>query len=571
MNIAPNLDYALTRTIIRLVVPAFLIAIVGLLVIVPLLMIVFSSLTTELPFSGNKQIVWTLANYAALWRPEIAEALGNTLVVSIGGTMMSMAVGCTIAWLAARTDIPCKPLVYLVGVMPLFVSLVVASITWSFLASGRSGYLNIIFNSLGLPLHVEVQSLAGITFVHGLYYVPYPFIFLYSALSLVHPDLEEAAAVHGASLRRTLKRVTFPLVKPALIGAMLLTFVAAIEEFPVPSILGGPVGIDTLSVSIYKLVTRIPGDPNQAGAVSILLTAIVCVLVYTQRRILHGKDFRTVTGKGMQRRLVPLGRMKGVALGFVGFYALVALGLPIMALLIGATRVNLYVPNAASLFDPSTLSPRFIVAAINDPTVQQGLMNSLIAGFSAALFGGTLFFLVSYVVNRTKLPGRQLLEYMSMLPLALPALVMGLGILWTWVALPVPIYGTLIILIVAFITRFMPQGFRAISSSISQIHDELEEAAMVAGASRPLAVYRITLPLLRGAILSSGFLMIVLGMRELTASLFLYTTKTRVLSIVIFEAYDNGDWTAVASISLVYTAVLAILTLIARRWMRSEI
>ena len=564
-------DAAIVRTLIRLSVSGALIAVVGLLVIVPFLTIVATSFLSGLPFSGDKNLTWTLANYATLWRPALGEAIVNTLIVSVGGTAMAMAIGCGLAWLAARTDVPFKPLVHLAGVMPLFMSLVVASVTWSFLGSGRSGYLNIIFTSLGLPFSVETQSLAGIVFVHGLYYVPYPFIFLYSALTLVHPDLEEAAAVHGGNLPRTLSRITFPLVKPAFIGSLLLIFVAMIEEFPVPQVLGAPVGIETLSIHIYKLITRIPSEPNQAGAVSILLTAIVCVLVYTQRRVLRGRDYRTVTGKGMQRRVIPLGRLKGLAAAFVMLYAFIALGLPILCLIAGALRSNLYIANVAAFFDPDQLSLRHLIAAVSSPVVQRAFVNSLTAGIATAFFGGALYFAVAYVVHRTDLPGRQVLEYMAMVPLALPALVMGLGILWTWLAMPIPVYGTMAVLVIAFVGRFMPQGYRAISSSISQIHDDLEEAAMVAGASRTTAVRRITLPLMRGAIVSSAFLMVVLGMRELTASLFLYTTNTRVLSIVIYEAYDSGFWTSVASISLIYTALLGLMTAIGRRWMRADL
>jgi iron(III) transport system permease protein len=559
------------RTVLRNSPTFILMAVLGVMVIVPFLMLVFTSLVDVLPFSGEAEFNFTLSNYVALWAPALGHAIANTLVVSIGGTAIAMTIGCVLAWLAARTDIPFKPLVHLCGLMPLFISLVVASITWSLLAAGRTGYLNIIFDSMGLPFHINVQSLFGITFVHGLYYVPYPYIFVYSALTLVHPDLEEAAAVHGGSLSQSLRRVTFPLVKPAIVGAMLLVLVSTAEEFPVPSILGGPVGIETLSIRIYELATRVPGDPNQASAVSILLTAIVCMLVYTQRKILRGRDYRTLTGKGIQVRPIRLRWLKWIAVAFVGLYGFVALGLPILALIQGSIRGSLYIPNVAAFFDPKQLSLEHLIEAINSEEVHTGLINSFSAGILTAIFGGTLYFALAYVVNRTELKGRQILEYMSMVPLALPALVMGLGILWTWVSVPLPIYGTLAILVIAFATRFMPQGYRAVSSSISQIHDDLEEAAMIAGASRVQAVRRITLPLLRGAIVSTMFLMVVLSMRELTASLFLYTSNTRVLSIVIFEAYENGFWTSVASISLIYTTILVILTLVGRRWMRADL
>jgi iron(III) transport system permease protein len=558
------------RRTIRLLVPSTLFVLLAILVIVPFLTLLYASLITAAPFSGN-DYSWTIRNYLEIWTPELGRAIGNTAIVAFGGTAIAMAIGCTMAWLVARTDIPGKPIVHLAGMMPLFVSLVVASVTWSLLGSGRSGYINIIFNAMGLPWRIQLQSLGGIIFVHGLYYVPFPFLFLYSALTLVHPDLEEAAAIHGGTLPRILNRITFPLVKPALVGSALLLIVLMAEDFPVPQILGGPVGIETLSIRIYNLMTQVPASPNRASAVAILLTLVVCALVYTQRRILGGRDYRTVTGKGIQSRILPLGRLRWVAFAFVMLYAFIAMGLPMLALLEGALRSNLYIPNVASFFDPAQLSLKHLSQAIMSSSVQLGLKNSLIAGVSTAVFGGIFYFVLVYVVHRTDLPGRRLLEYVAMMPLGLPALVMGLGILWTWAAVPLPIYGTMAILVIAFTGRFMPQGYRAISSSITQIHDDLENAAMVAGASRARAVRRITLPLMRGGIAASSFLMIVLGIRELTASLFLYTTNTRVLSIVLFEQYENGIWSSVASISLIYTALLVALTLVGRRWMRAEL
>src|SRR5262245_34919680 len=271
-----------------------LLAVLVVLVVLPLLLIVYASLLSGLPFSGNRSQSFTLANYAALISPDIGQAVLNTLVVAIGGAMMALAIGAGLAWLAARTDIPATALVHLAGVMPLLVSLLVAAVTWSLLGAGRSGYLNILFEGIGLPLRIEMQSLGGIVLLHGLYYAPYPFIFLYSALTLVHPDMEEAASVHGGDTLRNLGRVTFPLVKPALVGSFLLIVVLMAEEFPVPAILGAPVGIETLSIAIYRLMGRVPAEPNQAAALAVALTAIVAALVFTQRRVLAGRDYRTL-------------------------------------------------------------------------------------------------------------------------------------------------------------------------------------------------------------------------------------------------------------------------------------
>lgn len=554
----------------RHMVPVLLFAALGILIVLPFLTLLYASFITAAPFSGNVY-TWTLQNYASIWTGQMIEAVINTMIVAVGGTVMAMAIGGLLAWLAARSDIPCKPLVHLAGLMPLFLSLIVAALAWSLLGSGRSGYLNIIFAALGLPLRIEMQSLAGIMFVHGLYYVPFPFLYIYSALTLIHPDLEEAAGIHGANLPRTLRRITFPLVKPAVLGSALLLLVLMAEEFPVPQILGGSKGIETLSIHIFNLMREVPPSSSQASAVCIVLTAIVGILVYMQRRLLAGRDYRTVTGKGMQSRTLPLGKWRWPAFGFVLLYVFVAMGLPLLALLQGAFRSTLFIRDFASLFDPAQFSTHHMRQILSDPMVYRSLLNSLMAAGATAILGGLLYFILSYVVHRTELSGRKWLEFLAMVPLALPALVMGLGILWVWANIPLPVYGTLAILVIAYMGRFTPQGFRAISSSIVQIHDDLEQAAMVAGATKARAVRRIVWPLMRSGVAAAVIILFVLGMRELTASLFLYTTDTRVLSIVIYEQYENGGWSAVASLSLVYTIILIALTFAGRRWMRADI
>jgi iron(III) transport system permease protein len=343
-----------------------------------------------------------------------------------------------------------------------------------------------------------------------------------------------------------------------------------VEDFPVPQLLGAPVGIETLSVAIYNLMTHVPSQQNAASALSVLLMLITASFVFLQRRALGGADYRTVTGKGMQPRVVRLGPARWVALAFVVVYVLLAIAAPAFALLEGAFRTNMYIPSFGALFAPLGLSVAPFVDALTSPDVQSGAVNSVFAGLGAALGGGALCFILAYVVHRTTLPGRPALEYVAMLPVAIPALVLGIGILWTWIAAPLPIYGTLAILSIGYVSRFLPQGYQAISSSIAQIHEDLESAASVAGARRPQVIRRITLPLVRGSVFSSVFLLLVLSIRELTASLFLYTTGTRTLAIVIYEKYVTGSWSSVAAISLIFTLALAILTTAGRRWLQAR-
>lgn len=558
-------------SLLKGVTAAILFAIVGILVVIPLSMVAYTAIIDIVPFSGAGQAHWTLANFAAVLSPEVGRAALNTLAVAFGGTLVAMIFGGGMAWLGARTNIPGKGIVHLSGLMPLFMSLLVAAVTWSLLGAGFSGYLNIIFRSIGLPFHIEVRSLLGIAAIEGLYNAPYAYLFVYSALILIHPDLEEAAEVHGGSLAQTLHMISFPLVRPAFLGSVVLVFVSIAEDFPLPQILGGPVGIETLSMRIYNMMTRVPAFPNQASALSLLLTVAVWMLVFAQRYLLAGTDYRTVTGKGLQQRIIDLGAWRWPAAAFVWFYAFVAVGLPMWALLQGSLRSSLFIPNASAFFDFSKFSLQPLIAAAQSSAVQTGLVNSLIAAASTAVIGGMLYFALAFVVNRTTVPGRKWLEYIAMAPLALPAIVLALGVLWTWVGLTLPVYGTMAILTIAFLARFMPQGYRAIAASVVQIHDDLENASLVAGASYWQTLRWITLPLVRGGVFASAFLVFVLSIREVAASLFLYTTQTRVLSIVILESYDSGLWSRVASISLLYTLLLIAITIAGRRWMRPVI
>jgi iron(III) transport system permease protein len=561
----------MTRSPVRFALPIALFAVLGALVIVPLVMIAYASLATSAPFSGDAHTAWTFGNYAQLFSPEIGFAALNTLVVAVGGTCIALVIGCSLAWLVARSDIPGKAFVQLAAIMPLFLSVLVASAAWSTLASGRTGYINLALAGLGIPWLVNVESRTGIALVFGLYYAPYVFLLVQGALALVHPDMEEAAAVSGASLWRILRRVTFPLIKPAVLGATLLVFALMVEDFPVPQLLGAPVGIETLSVAIYNLMTHVPAQPNAASALSVLLMIITASFVFLQRRALGSTDYRTVTGKGMQARVVRLGSLRWLAFVFVVVYVLLAIAAPMFALIEGAFRSNIYIPSFGALFASSGLSVQPFLDALSSPDVASGALNSVLAGLGAAIGGGALSFIIAYVVNRTRLPGRTALEYVAMLPVAIPALVLGIGILWTWVAAPVPVYGTLAILSIGYVSRFLPQGYRAISSSIAQIHDDLESAAQVAGARRPVVIRRITLPLVRGSVVSSVFILLVLSIRELTASLFLYTTGTRTLAIVIYEKYITGSWSSVAAISLLFTVALAVLTVAGRRWLQARV
>jgi iron(III) transport system permease protein len=558
------------RTLRRSIPNFILIAVLVVLVTLPLLLLLYASLSDTLPRPGAVLGQFTFQHYRGLMSQGNLDATQNSLITASGGTLLALFFGGSTAWFAARTDVPARWMVQLSGIVPLFVSSLVGALAWSLLLSPRAGYLNILVEPLNLPFTLNIYSLWGIIFVFGIYYAPYAFLLIYSALSLMNPELEEAARVHGATDLTTARIVTFPLVKPAVLAAALLTFALTIENFPVPTLLGTPGGIVTLPSFIYRLMNMAPPQANQAAAIGMLLLVALAGVIFVQRRILSKRSYTTVTGKGFRPRRIGLGAWRWPAFAFCAFYVVLAVILPFLALGMMATRSQPFISGPGDLFDLSVLDLDTFRDTLDYEPFKIGIKNSIITGVLAAIFGGMLHLFMAFIVHRTKMVGRTLIEYFAVTPIVVPAIVLGLGMLWTWFLLPFPIYGTLAILVIAFSVRFMPQGFSSISTSLQQVHPDLEESALVSGASRVRAATEVTMPLIRSSIISAMLLLLILSMRELSAAIFLFTSDTRVLSVVIFDFWDSGLFGRAAAASLLYSALLGVVAIFARRYLGAK-
>ncbi|WP_199434781.1 ABC transporter permease [Qaidamihabitans albus] len=545
-----------------------LLAIMIVLVVLPIGMLLLASLTDSTPRPGDPVGNFTLDNFQALFSDRGIEAMVNSVLMALGAGVVAMSIGAALAWLAARSDVPARPLVQLAGIIPLFISGFVGAMAWSLVASPQSGYVNMLLRELGIDVTLNIYSLPGIIFVAGLYYSPYAFIFVYGALTLMNPELEEAASVHGATQPRVAMRVTLPMVRPALLAAGILTFALIIEDFPIPVILGAGNGIPTLPAYVYELMTVAPSDVNGASAVGMAMIVILIALIAGQRMLLRGRSYTTVSGKGFRPGQVRLRRWRWVAFAGVLAYLSLAILVPMLALLHTAVSGAVYYAGFGDLFQTDRWSTEPLVDALTTQAFTEGLINSLTAGALAALFGVALYFALAWFVNRSNIKGRRVLEHLATAPVAIPALVMGIALMWTWIVIPLPVYGTLAVLVIAYVIRFTPQGFGGISGAFQQIHSDLEAAARVSGASALRATTYVTLPLLRTSILSAALLVVVLSIRELASSIFLFTSDTRVLSVVVFGQWENGNWSRVASMSLGYSAVLLLITVVGRRWLR---
>lgn len=533
--------------------------VLAFLIVLPVAFIVIAALATQVPRPGSAGIgSFTFDNFRVLATSNGLRSLLNSVVIGAGAAIVSLVVGASLAFIAARTDAPWRRFIYLAGMAPMFLPSIVGSLAWSLLASPSAGYINIALRDLGLPVTLDVYSRGGLVFVLGIYYAPYTFMLTYSSFSMMNADLEEAAAVHGASLRRMLRTVTFPLAVPALVGAAILSFALAMENFPVNAILGNPGGIETLPTYIYRLMASSPVQANVAAGIAIALTAALLVATYLQQRVVNRKRFTTLTGKGNRPRRVPLRWGRWVATAFAVLYFAISVMLPILALVATSTSGSMYVNHIADLFSRGVTLQR-LAEAVGQADFRTSTVNSIVVAVAAAVIGTTIAFATSYVRYRTTSRLGQFLEQVSMSPLAIPQVVLGMGILWAWLSLPFPVYGTIAILAIATIAVTMPQAYRSVSSSMLQLDPDLENSAVILGAGRFRAIRNVTVPLMRTGIVSTVLLLLMLGMREMSAVIFLYTSDTRVLSILVFHSFENGSISFSAAISLVFVVVIALI------------
>lgn len=549
-----------------------LIIILSALIILPISVLVIGSFLTEPPRA--LQFSWsgfTFANYIeVLSDPEFRSLVATTILVAAAGTMGAMVIGVGLAWVAVRSDVPGRGGIASIAVLPMFIPPLVGAFAWDILGSPRSGLINLALRSISLPPLIDIYSLAGISFVFAIYYAPYVYLFVSSALRNMDPTLEEAAAMSGASRFVTLTRISLPLIAPALLSAALLVFVLLIALFAIPAVLGEPGNLRVMSVRIWELIGFAPPKVNQASALGVLLLILTVVLVLLQHQVLSGRNFVTVAGKGMRPRTTPLGVLRWPVAAFAYGYLLIAVLLPYAALALIALRKTLFFSSLSAAFNPAQFTFDHFITAFHDSVVRLSFQNSLTVSLTAMILGCALYFAAAYIIHRTRLTGRRAIDIIIVIPIAIPGIIIGLGYLWSWITIPIGIYGSLWIIIFAYIGQFSPQGVRSISTSLIQIHPELEESARVSGAGFLYTLRRVVIPLAWPGLLSGMILVMVLTFRELATALFLYTTSTQVFSLTMFDFWARGATNLVAVMALFQSLVLLVLVVIGNRLKRGH-
>lgn len=536
------------------VITGSVVVIIGYLALVPLFYLLWGTFVDEAGL--------TLGAFARAYSDhDIGTLFSNSLRFASGAALLSLVVGTGLAYLNVRTDVPFKALFFAASMIPLVIPGILYTIAWIFLASAEIGLLNKLVEPLIGTQPFNVFSIWGMIWVEGLHLSPIVFLLMVAAFRSMDPSLEESALMSGAGKLTVFRRITVPLVRPAVVASILIMVVRSIESFEVPALLGLQDGIYVFTSRIYYTLRSYPPDFGAAGALALTLLAIAVVGVFVSHRLgSKGKSFQTVTGKGFRPRPMALGKWRPVAGAGIVLYFLVTVIAPLTVLLY-TSLLRFYAAPSLSVFKTMTLNN--YVEVFHMDSALRALRNSFVLGIGAATIVMLLAAVAAWIVVRSKVRARGIVDQLAFTPLVIPGIVLGLALSFVYLRFPVPVYGTLLILLIAYITRYMPYGMRYASTSMHQISSELEESAQVCAASWWQSFRRVVVPLLTPGLVGGWIYIMVVSFRELSSSILLYSPGNEVLSILIWEQYENGQFTELAALGVVMVLTLVVLVVAA--------
>ncbi|HEU4353723.1 MAG TPA: iron ABC transporter permease [Burkholderiales bacterium] len=544
------------------------VAITVYLGIVPLGFLLWQSFFT--PHTAAKAAEFTLGNYREAYASAETWALfWNSLKFASGTAVLAFFLGTLLAWMNERTNTPFKALFFALALIPLVIPGILFTVSWILLGSPKIGLINLALQKLlGTDaVFINVYSLWGMIWVDALHYSPMAFLLMTAAFRAMDPALEESAVMSGARVWQVVTRVTLPLVWPAIFATLLILFVRAIESFEVPALLGLPVGIHVFTSAIYQAVHRYPSQIGLASSYAVTLLLITTVGVYFQSVLSsQGSKYATVTGKGFRPRQIDLGPWRYLAVAVFLVYFLLIVVLPFVVLLWSSFQKFYSVPSVEAI-QRMTLEPYRTI--LEHPSLWRSVWNSLLLALGCATLIMLVTSVICWIVVKTKLPGRWLLDNIASLPMVFPGIVLGLSIMILYLYVPVGVYGTIWIMLIAYVTRFMPYGLRYNTTSMLQIHKELEESAAMSGASWATTFRRIILPLLKPGLVAGWIYIMIVSIRELSSSILLYSPGSEVLSILIWELWENGQYVELSALGVMFIIALFVLVMIAQ-WVGSK-
>ncbi len=526
--------------------PIFWIAMVGVLVVLmglPLFWLLVRS------FSLPKEAGVTLENYTTVFTtPRYLQAIWNSLLLASGSAALSVLIGVPMAWAIVRTNMPLRGLMRILLLVAFTTPPFLGGIAWMLLASPNSGWLNKLWLEWfgGEKGPFNVFSLGGAIFVVGIYSYPYTFLLVSSALEFVSSELEDAAQVLGAGTFQTTVKITLPLVWPSILSGFILAFLEALALFGSPTLLLIPARTPIITTEIWQMF-QFPPNIELASAFAMPLLLITAFLLWLQRKLLAKRNYTTVTGKGGQKRTLDLGPWRWVFLGFCLLVSSFSLFLPFIMLIRTSLSKAWGKP-----FEGSNLTLQWFEDVLfKQPYTSLSIQNTLLFSAGAATFAMFIGISIAYIVNRKLIRGSRFLGFLVMTPLVIPGIVIAIGIFIAYSRPPLVLYGTGLILIVAYTTRFLPMAYSNSSDIFKSINPELEMAARNLGSNQLETVRKITVPLVKRGLVGGWILVFILAVRELSCAILLFSTNTQVMPTVLFEMVNEGSYERVAALGVV--------------------
>lgn len=526
-------------------------AVTAVFVLYPVCFLLQASLDVGDP-DARPPTAYGLDNYAAL--PRYSEILYNTLVVSFAATLMALVFGFLTAWTLTRTNTPLRRTLGQAMAVPYYVTPLLGAFAWSLLGAPESGFINQMWRGLGgEDALIDITSPMGIAWVMALFEGSVAFVMISAVMKSMDPSLEEASQVIGGGRWRTMLRVTLPLVAPGVLGAAIFVFAEMLGSFSAALVLGTPARFYVITTAIYQLVSQYPPRMPLAAAMGVSLFAVMFAMLFLYRRIIAARSYVTVSGKAFRPREMDVGALRWVLFAACLSYVLLSVVLPIATLVYASVqKLAVALPSVENF----TLDNYRTAMSLN--AIRSAMTNSLLLGVLTATIGVALTGLLSWLILRSRMPGRGVLEYVVMFPQAVPRLVFAFGIMWAWLVLPIPIYGTFWLLLIAYLTVFLPLGVRTISSVLLQLDKSLDECGQVCGAPWGYRIRTITMPLLRPGLLAAWLLLFVASVRELGASILLMGPNSKVLTPSIVEAWFATSSELMAAMALIQTFVVGL-------------
>jgi iron(III) transport system permease protein len=491
---------------------------------------------------------FTLQNYIiAYGHVRELEALGNSLLYAVEVTIVSALLAVPIAWGVSRTDMPGKGLVRVMILGAFITPPYLGAIAWILLAGPNAGWLNRVYIVLTQTEHgpLNVYSFSGLVLVTALYAFPYIFVFTADALDRVSSEMEEAANILGSGRLRTIFKITLPLVTPAILGGAIVVFLDTVALFGTPAIIALPARIKIMTLQLWQFF-EFPVRAEAAAAYAIPLVLVTVALFAAQRAVLGRRGYIAMTGKGGSRLPMRLGHWRWVMFGYAGFVLSLAVVLPYAALAQAAFS------RAWGLgFHWTNLTLANFTALLSDPASRQTIWHSFAYSAAAACLAIVLALTVAYLVSRRVGPGTQLLTLLCMAPLVIPGIVLAIGFYSAWSPPPLALYGTAAILVLGYTTRFLPIAYVNCMAGLRSLNPEMEDAVRILGGSRGRAVAQVVIPLLKKSLVGSWLLVFIPAVRELSTAVFLVTSHTRVVAMMMLDLSENGSFETLAALGFV--------------------